>query len=181
MDSVIVNCSKKIPSVYLPESRNFIINLPNYRSLKIGIRDSIVQISKAFQCHKHLKAENLVLNNFVWSSELIEYLLTRFNELKKLNVTSFNPNSELNIFLSDNTTLDELEMTLPSSKEFILCPPAQMTKLTIKTLQPNPGTGTRNFQTIDALKSTLMKILIMKRHPLDRGPMIFTFFTDSAS
>jgi len=84
MDVVVIDCFEDIPSVVLPESRDVLINLPNYESLRIGIRDSIIQISKALQCHKHLKAENLVLNNFVWSSESIEYLLTTFNELKNL-------------------------------------------------------------------------------------------------
>jgi hypothetical protein len=178
MDVVIIDCFEDIPSVVLPESRDVLINLPNYESLRIGIRDSIIQISKALQCHKHLKAENLVLNNFVWSSESIEYLLTTFNELKKLNVTSFNPNCELNyIFLSDNTTLDELEMTLPSSKDFLLCPPAKMTKLTINTLQPNPGTGKGNLQTIDACQSTLLTALILKKHHLDLNILILSFST----
>jgi len=179
MDGVIINCSEippivVLPILVLPEFSNALIKWPNYESLQNGIEDSLVQISEALQYHRHLKVEKLVLENFVCSFELIRYLFRTFNELKKLKFTSFNTDYNIEVFLPENALLDELEMTLPSSKGFFLGTSAQMTKFSITTLPPNPGTGTDKPQIINAFNSTLLETLRIFKDPLDLCPLFLT-------
>jgi len=173
MEAVIIDCSENIPSLVIPVSNNTVITWPNFESLQNGIRDSLVQISEALQRHRHLKVKNLVLNNFVCSFELIRYLFKTFNELKKLKFTSFNTDCNIDVFLPQNALLDELEMTLPSSKGFFLGTSAQMTKFSITTLQPNTETGTGKPQIIK-IDSPLLEVLRIFKHPLDLSLLFLT-------
>jgi len=138
--------SKNFHSVNLEGFFSITINWPDYTSRKNAIKYSVERFQKIFQHQKFPNVEKLVLNNFVYSSKLLNLLFGAFNGVKTLIVESFNFNSEkLDISLMD-LTLNQLEITLPTSMEFKLSPPTKLGTIIINSLQPNSKTKTTRCQ-----------------------------------
>jgi len=167
MHGLFVNCSGSGPLLEIPKLPFIVINWPNYRFYQNPITCSIDYIKRVFISQNYPNVTRLVLTNFVYSSELIELLNTKFDGLEYLNIASFNSKSDFDQnqnILSKFTTISELEVTLPTLSHFSFCPSIQLKKFTINILQPNYETDMGVIQTIDVSKCTLMKTLIIKKH-----------------
>jgi hypothetical protein len=170
MHGLVFNCSEMIPLLDDALELPILIRFPNFSFFQNAIECSMKYIKKVLTCKNYSKVKRLVLENLVYSSKLIELLNTKFDGLEYLNITSFNPKSDfdqdVNI-LSKFTTISELEITLPTLSHFSFCPPIQLKKCTINTLQSNSTTGTGRMQMINIVRSTSLEILIIKRNPDD--------------
>lgn len=159
---LVVNCSESLPLLDLPELPFLLISWPNYKSSQDGIKRSMDHISELLKSHRYPKVKRLVLKNLVCSSKLIEYLITKFEELEYLNIVSFNSNYNFGpceTSLSELTVLEELEITLPTLNDFTLGLPDQLKECTINALQQNRKSSCPKDQIIDASRCRSLKSL----------------------
>jgi len=169
--------SEDFHSLNLEGFTYIVINWPDYTSPKHAIKHSVERFEKIFQKQKFPNVEKLVLNNFVYSSKLLNLLFGAFNGVKTLIVKSWNFNSEkLDISLT-GLTLNHLEITLPTLMNFKLLPPTKLDTIIIKSLQPNSKTKTTRCQPkrqlIDASYSFSLKTVIIKKDPNDSNIIDF--------
>jgi hypothetical protein len=150
---------------------SIVINWSDYTSQKNAIKYSVERFKNIFQHQKFPNVEKLVLINFVYSSELLNLLFETFNGLKTLIVESWNFNSEKLDMSLMYFTLDQLEITLPTSMSFHIRPPIKLNTIIINSLQPNSKTKTTKCkpkrQTIDAPHCESLMTIIVNQNPLD--------------
>lgn len=180
MDGLIVDCSKDLPLLNLPELSPLLISWPNYESFQEAIKHSMEQISKVLKSHKHLKVRRLVLKNLIYFPKLVEFLLEKFNGLEYLNIASFNFNHDSNLYydavsISKHTALKKVEVTFPISHSFSFKLSALLGECTVNTLQQEPEDTVGSSQTIDASECRLLKSLIFNRDPQDFIPLFLNY------
>lgn len=180
-DCLIIDFSKKLKKFDLDISRfySLIINWPNdYKSFQDAIERSWDQFASFFQFQTFPNVKKVVLNNLVYSSDFIEFLIGTFNGLEYLNIASYNTKSMFNIPLSKFTTIKELEIMLPISSDFpaSIDPfiiPIQLEKITFNGLQHNTKTTSckskPNVRLIKRYLGTSLKTIIIKNELPDKN------------
>ena len=90
------------------------------------------EILRFLKSHKFPKVKRLVLNNLFYSEELVKDLTKKFPNIEHLKILPFNSkNGSCLTNFKKLTALRELEMTLGSSDDITLFPPAQLKELTL--------------------------------------------------
>jgi len=109
--------------------------------------------------------KKLVLSNFVYSPEMMEYLTTTFDELESIKIVSFNPNSSIDpyeVSLPKFTTFSELEIQVSTSDAFDIDLPDKLKEFTINTCKMNLEKNSHTSQTIHASHCMLKSLIINK-------------------
>jgi len=175
-DCLIIDLSKDLPLFDLFSlSRisgfsSIFINWSNYPSTEYAIKHSLGEFKKIFQFKEYPYVKKFVFNNLVYSSGFIHSLHGTFNELKSLKIASFNTKSRFDTNLENFTTINELEITLPTSDDFgdmtTFTLPFQLKKITFNSLQHNsePVPCTHKCLTIQTLPGTLLDTIIINNN-----------------
>jgi len=127
-------------------------------------------LKKFFQFPNYPNVEKLVLNNFVYSHELMHYLIGKFDGLKYLNIASYNTNSKFDANLLKFTTINELEITSPTLADFgtiiRLALPIQLEKITFNSLKHNSGHVSRTHKCLEitTLQGTELKTIVVNNN-----------------
>jgi len=182
---LIIDFSKKLKQLDSSDLLGIsilLISWPNnYKSCEDAIERSLDQFQDFFQFENFPDVKKLVLNNLVYSSEFMKLLIGTFDELEYLNIASYNTKSKFDVHLPDFTTINELEIMLPTSDNFTgiisFTLPTQLKKITINGLQQNSKTiscipKARLFRTLEC---TLLETIIFKNELRDD---IHTVFID---
>lgn len=163
---LIVDLSKKLPSLELPECTSLLINWLNCNPLQDEMERRMDEIKKVFKSYKYpKKVKKLVLSNFVYSPEMMEYLTTTFDELESIKIVSFNPNSSIDpyeVSLPKFTTFSELEIQVSTSDTFDIDLPDKLKEFTINTCKMNLEKNSHTSQTIHASHCMLKSLIINK-------------------
>jgi len=184
-DYLVIDFSKElnIGSIDILRTSSLLINWSNdYKSEEDAIKRSLDQFINFFQYQTFPNVKKLVLNNLVYSSRVINFLIGTFNKLKYLNIASYNTKSRFDIFLSQFTTINELEIMLPISSDFrstlYFTMPIQLEKITFNGLQKNSKTisckSKSNVRLIRPFQSTSLKTIIFKNDSCDDNLTTFS-------
>jgi hypothetical protein len=170
-DYLIIDFSEKLNfhSIDLSGISSLLINWPNnYKSDEDAIERSVDQFITFFQSQTYPNVKKLVLNNLVYTSDFINLLIGTFDKLKYLNIASYNTKSKFDIPISNFTTINELEITSPTSDDFAdiiyFTLPIQLEKITFNSLMQNYKVviSYRNkVRTIQTLQCTSLKTMMI--------------------